>query len=73
MVSGEAKQAATDLGEIKALEVREQSKKVAGWLAVSYDMYNLKLDNADDVKRKFLPVLDELRGTLDVLKDTVDS
>jgi len=68
MVSSQAKQTKQDLAEIAALEAKDRTKKLASWLAMSYDMYNLKLDNADDVKKKFLPVLQEMRDELSLLR-----
>ena len=52
--------------------MRDKTKKLASLLAMSYDMYNIKLDNADDTNKKLLPALQELRDELDLLKEVAD-
>ena len=52
--------------------MRDKTKKLASLLANSYDMYNIKLDNADDTNKKLLPALQELRDELDLLKEVAD-
>ena len=54
------------------MEGSDKGKKLASWLAMSYDMYNLKLDNVEDTVKKFLPAVQELRDQLSSLKETTD-